>query len=267
MASLGQLRCACSVDRSVPGYRSSPAHRGCVLARQAGRFPNGRALVETLQDAAGDHSSTGCDHFRARLCSHLRLLLAWRSYRLGRGDRQGAFRLAVFVFAVLMLQWLCTANHVPTLAEFGGFLVAVSGALLGAGFFWMVYMALEPYVRRRWPQSMIAWSRLLGGAVRDPVVGGNLLIGAAFGVATAAVFLVHNLVLDVDRSMAGTLDLKAVLDVRHMTSLFLGTLLDYIGTALGCFFFSSCFECFCATNGLRRPASRSCSRLSVVSTR
>jgi serine/threonine-protein kinase len=136
-----------------------------------------------------------------------------------------------------MLQWLCTANHVATLAEFGGFLIAVSGALLGAGFFWMAYMALEPYVRRRWPQSMIAWSRLLGGAVRDPAVGGNLLIGAAFGVATAAVFLVHNLVLDVDRSMGGTLDLKAVLDVRHMTSLFLGTLLDYIGTALGCVFF------------------------------
>jgi hypothetical protein len=117
------------------------------------------------------------------------LSLAWRSYRLGRGDRRGAFRLAVFVFAVLMLEWLCTANHVPNIAEFEGFVVAVGGALLGAGFFWMVYMALEPYVRRRWPQSMTAWSRLLGGAVRDSVVGGNLLIGAAFGVATSGVFL------------------------------------------------------------------------------
>ena len=83
---------------------------------------------------------------------------------------------------------------------------------------------------------MIAWSRLLGGAVRDPVVGGNLLIGAAFGVATAAVFLVHNLVLDVDRVEALRLDLDAVLDARHMTSLFLGTLLFYIGAALVCFF-------------------------------
>ena len=163
------------------------------------------------------------------------VLLAWRSYRLGRGDRQGAFRLAVFVFAVRMLNWLCTANHVATLAEFDGFLLAVSSALLGAGFFWMVYMALEPYVRRRWPQSMIAWSRLLGGAVLDPVVGGNLLIGVAFGVATAAVFLVHRLVLDVDSAQGLRLAVDAVLDARHMTSLFLGILLTYIGFALAFF--------------------------------
>jgi predicted Ser/Thr protein kinase len=164
------------------------------------------------------------------------LLLAWRSYRLGRGDRQGAFRLAVFVFAVLMLEWLCTDNHVPNIAEFQGLVVAVSGALLGAGFFWMVYMALEPYVRRRWPQSMIAWSRLLGGAVRDPVVGGNLLIGTAFGVATAGVFLAHNLILDVDRVQGIRLDLYTVLDARHMTSVILSTLLTFIGFALGGFF-------------------------------
>jgi predicted Ser/Thr protein kinase len=159
-------------------------------------------------------------------------LLAWRSLRLGRGDRRGAFRLAVFVFAVAMLEWLCGTNHVPTIAEFIGFVVAVSAALLVAGFFWMVYMALEPYVRRRWPQSLIGWSRLLGGAVRDPVVGGNLLIGAVFGVATAAVFLVHNLVLDVDRVEGNRLNLDAVLDARHMTLLAFQRLLFYIGAAL-----------------------------------
>ena len=114
----------------------------------------------------------------------------------------------------------------------------------------MVYMALEPYVRRRWPQSMIAWSRLLGGAVRDPVVGGNLLIGAAFGVATAAVFLVHNLVLDVDRVESHRLDLDAVLDARHMTSLFLGTLLTYIGARW-------CFFCvFPAASAFAQPMAR-----------
>jgi serine/threonine-protein kinase len=135
-----------------------------------------------------------------------------------------------------MLEWLCTDNHVPNIAEFQGLVVAVSGALLGAGFFWMVYMALEPYVRRRWPQSMIAWSRLLGGAVRDPVVGGNLLIGTAFGVATAGVFLAHNLILDVDRVQGIRLDLYTVLDARHMTSVILSTLLTFIGFALGGFF-------------------------------
>ncbi len=41
-------------------------------------------------------------------------LLALRNLRLGRGDRKGAFRLAVFVFAVCFLRWLFTAHHVAT---------------------------------------------------------------------------------------------------------------------------------------------------------
>jgi hypothetical protein len=39
------------------------------------------------------------------------------------------------------------------------------------------YIALEPHVRRRWPQSMVTWSRLLRGRIRDPLVGSHLLIG------------------------------------------------------------------------------------------
>jgi hypothetical protein len=41
------------------------------------------------------------------------------------------------------------------------------------------YIALEPHVRRRWPQSMVTWSRLLSGRMRDPLVGSHLLIGIA----------------------------------------------------------------------------------------
>ena len=45
------------------------------------------------------------------------------------------------------------------------FLGGVSWAAFAAGFVWMLYLALEPYVRRRWPQSMITWSRLLSWRV------------------------------------------------------------------------------------------------------
>jgi serine/threonine-protein kinase len=55
--------------------------------------------------------------------------------------------------------------------------------------FWTFYMALEPFVRRRWPHAIISWSRLLKGELRDPVVGGDLLIGSFFGVAAAVVFV------------------------------------------------------------------------------
>ena len=49
------------------------------------------------------------------------------------------------------------------------------------GMIWLVYVALEPLVRRRWPGMIIAWNRLLVGDYRDPLVGRDLLIGAVFG--------------------------------------------------------------------------------------
>ena len=53
---------------------------------------------------------------------------------------------------------------------------------------WVLYLALEPYVRRRWPHALISWTRVLGGTFGDPRVGGDLLIGLAAGAAMAAVF-------------------------------------------------------------------------------
>ena len=40
---------------------------------------------------------------------------------------------------------------------------------------WICYMALEPYVRRYWPRTMISWSRLVKGHCRDPLLGRDLL--------------------------------------------------------------------------------------------
>ena len=47
-------------------------------------------------------------------------------------------------------------------------------------FFWLLYIALEPYVRRRWPATLVSWSRLLAGGVRDPLVGRDVLVGCLF---------------------------------------------------------------------------------------
>ena len=110
-------------------------------------------------------------------------LLAWRNLRLGRGDRKGAFRLAAFVFAAYFLRWLFEAHHVPTEEEFFNFLSNVENALFWSCFFWVVYVAFEPFVRRRWPHRIISWSRLVAGGFRDPLVGRDILVGAVVGVA------------------------------------------------------------------------------------
>jgi hypothetical protein len=123
------------------------------------------------------------------------VLLAWRNFRAGRGDMRGASRLAAFGFGVQMLKWLCTARHAATVIEFFVFLEGVSWAAFVAGFIWTFYLALEPYVRRRWPQSMITWSRVLGGEFRDPLVGGHLLAGIALGLGESLCGLLGTLAL------------------------------------------------------------------------
>ena len=101
---------------------------------------------------------------------------------MGRGDRKGAFRLASFIFIVFFLRWLFTAHHVTTEYEAFNFISSIQSVLAWAFFFWVVYMAFEPFVRKRWPGRIISWSRLLAGGFRDPLVGRDILIGAVFGL-------------------------------------------------------------------------------------
>jgi serine/threonine-protein kinase len=118
-------------------------------------------------------------------------LLALRNVRLGRGDRKGAFRLAMFVFAVFFLQWLFTSHHVPAESEAFSFLAGMRHILFWTFFFWVVYLAFEPFVRRRWPGRIISWSRVLAGGFRDPLVGRDILIGAlvGLGIITCELYL------------------------------------------------------------------------------
>lgn len=116
------------------------------------------------------------------------VVLAHRNLRLGRGHRRGAFRVAAAFVALAVLGWLFQAHHVADVAgEWRLFLVNVSVSVLGGGFVWLSYMALEPYVRRRWPSILIGWSRVLAGRLTDPLVGRDILIGALAGAALALV--------------------------------------------------------------------------------
>jgi len=113
-------------------------------------------------------------------------IFARRNVRMGRGDRKGSFRVSAFVFLAVMLVWILEGHHVlDTGGEFGMFIRAFSAALTVAVFVWLSYMALEPYVRRRWPDVLISWTRLLSGKVWDPLVGRDALAGALLGTVAA----------------------------------------------------------------------------------
>jgi hypothetical protein len=100
---------------------------------------------------------------------------------LGRGDRRGAARLAAFVFAAYAVAVFFGANHVPNFDELYLFLEFLAWGIFLSCFIWVLYIALEPYVRRRWPAMLVSWSRLLAGGFRDPLVGRDVLAGCLWG--------------------------------------------------------------------------------------
>ncbi len=114
-------------------------------------------------------------------------LLGRRNLKLGRGDKRSAFRLAIFIFLVSVTGGLLGAHHVPNLGEELGLItLIVAFSLAPAALIWLLYIALEPHVRRRWPRLIISWSRLMAGNYRDPMVGRDLLMGGLFGLIHGA---------------------------------------------------------------------------------
>jgi predicted Ser/Thr protein kinase len=116
------------------------------------------------------------------------LYLARRNLRRSRGDRKGAFRLAIFLITVVFAGRLLRVDHVWSIPEENQIITQlVSEAVVAGIVAWLVYIAIEPYFRRRWPRLLIGWSRLLAGRFRDPMVGRDVLIGAVTGTAAAVI--------------------------------------------------------------------------------
>lgn len=106
-------------------------------------------------------------------------LLARRNLQLGRGDRKGATRLAVAMAGVLMALWIARVHFVASFEPLVLFLLAVATSTFYGVLIWTIYMALEPFVRRHWPQVLVSWTNVSTGNVRDPVVGRDILVGGA----------------------------------------------------------------------------------------
>jgi len=158
------------------------------------------------------------------------VLLAIKNLRGGHSDRKGGGRLAVYVFVVLMISWVFRAHHYAADDEFGLFITGVEFALFPTVVMWLCYVALEPFVRRWWPHRIVSWSRLLAGGLRDPLVGRDILIGAAFGVAIAVLAFVKGLMpvwLGRPR-LPGVVKLDTLLGLREAIGEFFFTTVSFI---------------------------------------
>jgi len=160
------------------------------------------------------------------------LVLARRNMRQGRGDRRGAFRLAAFLLVLSMLGWLLGAHHVADLlGEFGMFGEALAFSLFFAAFVWLTYMALEPFARRRWPDLLISWTRVLSARLRDPLVGRDILVGILAGASAALLFYMQ-------QSMPAFANLSAMTPIPPDLQT-LGTLRQLASVIVTTFFFTT----------------------------
>ncbi len=111
-----------------------------------------------------------------------------------RADRKGAARLAIAYTAAQMVSWLISGHHMSSVGpEFGNFMRIIGTMVFQSVGLWMLYLAIEPFVRRFWPDGLLGWTRLLSGRFRDPRIGREILIGSAFGGALLLVDLLRSL--------------------------------------------------------------------------
>jgi serine/threonine-protein kinase len=136
-----------------------------------------------------------------------------------RSDRKGAFRLALFLIALTFLLRVFRVDHVSDIAQESRLVERLLGEALMAGTAVAVmYLAIEPYFRRRWPRMLIAWTRLMAGRFRDPIIGRDALIGALAGCTAGIVAKLPHLT-----PMVGPMrtSFSALTELRHLFYLLL----------------------------------------------
>ena len=115
-----------------------------------------------------------------------------RRHHLTKGDLLGALPIALFAYVAMLLATLLNGERLLPRGE-NELMSALATATFMAGGVWICYVALEPYARRLWPTMLIAWTRLLSGRMRDPLVGKSILVGTACGSVVALLrALAHN---------------------------------------------------------------------------
>jgi serine/threonine-protein kinase len=124
-------------------------------------------------------------------------LLVRRNVKKGGGDIAGATRLAGWVGMAEMGLWLFRSHLALSMGTLAMCLIAIATAIFYAFVVRSMYLALEPHVRRRWPQTLISWTAVLAGHWRDPIIGRDVLAGALLAIAVRLINTIASLTLPV----------------------------------------------------------------------
>lgn len=189
---------AAALDNHIVYFELMPPWRG--------------ARGDPVTDSAGIIPSTsqiGMRHLIFIILLVGGIVLARRNLKAARGDRRGARRLAYLMAVLVVMEWILDAEHAGDLVvEAGSIMLCLRSAVFSAGVIWVLYIALEPIVRRYWPHAIISWTRLWSGRHGDALVGRDVIIGGMAG-AFIVLLLQFNILLNQQMGWAAALPLMA----------------------------------------------------------
>jgi Protein kinase domain len=196
-ASTPRWRAPVDTDRKAAWDEVDPARPDMALHVEAASYRGRPVYFEVLRASQRAAGVPGRRPLRmvatmwlaiavAALIAAGGVMLIRRNLRRGRGDRRGALRIAAFSgLALVAAQLLRAAHTTRPLEEYNLLFLIVAEGCCGGLLVWGFYVALEPALRRRWPQALVAWSRLISGRLRDPMVGRDVLVGTLAGVVVS----------------------------------------------------------------------------------
>jgi serine/threonine-protein kinase len=124
------------------------------------------------------------------------LVAAWQALanlRSGRGDRRGSLRIALVAGVASLVDQSTAVATLTRGAELSLVFAVLAQATFVGGAVWLIYMAIEPLMRRHFPKGLVSWSRVLAGRLNDPLVGRDVLLGLAMTAIFATFFWAPNL--------------------------------------------------------------------------
>jgi hypothetical protein len=123
------------------------------------------------------------------------VLLGRRNWKLERSNRNGAFVVGMAMFTLSFLNWALSMHAVPSRYVLNMVVHALATATFNGAIFLLLYLALEPALRARWPHSIITWNRVLAGRWKDAQLASDILIGTAVGTLFMTLVAIHDSLL------------------------------------------------------------------------
>jgi hypothetical protein len=162
----------------------------------------------------------------------LAVVLARQNLKSGRADRRGAHRVGAVLFFTYASFWLLLPHLSNLDQEMSRLFMYLGVGLFVGGVMYLVYLAIEPFVRRSWPTMLVGWSRALAGRLPDPVVGRDLLIGVVSGLLLSALDILGVLAPELMGSSQAAMPMRPEISVLEHNRYFLLTIASTLNNGL-----------------------------------